>query len=44
LKAEIRKIVAQYEDVLIEGDREVATPLRLAAAAAVIANPYAGRY
>jgi hypothetical protein len=40
----IRKVVAQYEDVLVEGGREVQTPLRVAAAAAVIGNPYAGRY
>jgi len=44
VEAEIRKVVAQSEEVLIEGGLEVATPLRLAAAAAVIVNPYAGRY
>jgi len=44
MKAEIRKVTAQYEDILVEGGRDVQTPLRLAAAAAVIVNPYAGRY
>ena len=44
MEALIRKVVVQYEDVLVEGGREVETPLRLAAAAAVIDNPYAGRY
>jgi len=38
----IRKVVAMQEDVLIEGGREVATPFRFAAAAAVIANPWRG--
>ena len=44
MEVEIRKVAVQYEDVMIEGGRGVATPLRLAAAAAVITNPYAGRY
>ena len=44
MEVTIRKVVAQYEDVLVEGGREVQTPLRVAAAAAVIGNPYAGRY
>lgn len=44
MKAEIRKVIAQYEDILVEGGREPEAPLRLAAAAAVIVNPYAGRY
>lgn len=44
MESRIRKIVALYEDVLVEGGRDVSTPLRLAGAAAVIENPYAGRY
>jgi hypothetical protein len=44
MEIEIRKVAVQYEDVMIEGGRNVTTPLRLAAAAAVISNPYAGRY
>jgi hypothetical protein len=44
MKFEIRKVAVQYEDVMVEGGRDVETPLRLAGAAAVISNPYAGRY
>ena len=44
MEVEIRKVAVQYEDVMIEGGRNVETPLRLAAAAAVITNPYAGSY
>lgn len=44
MEGRIRKVVAVYEDILVEGGREVAVPLRLAGAAAVIENPYAGRY
>ena len=39
----LRKIVTYVETTLIEGGREAPTPLRLFAAAAVIANPWAGR-
>lgn len=44
MEARIRKIVSLYEEVLVEGGRAVETPVRLAGAAAVIDNPYAGRY
>ncbi|MTI10089.1 amino acid synthesis family protein [Curvivirga aplysinae] len=44
MKAEIRKIVTYEEEVLIEGYREVSEPWRLFAVAAVITNPWAGRY
>jgi hypothetical protein len=44
MEGRIRKVVALYEEILVEGGRDVATPLRLAGAAAVIENPYAGRY
>ena len=40
---EIRKIVVFSEDTFIEGGRAVAAPIRLAAAAAVIRNPWAGQ-
>jgi hypothetical protein len=44
MEARIRKIVSLYEELLVEGGRAVETPVRLAGAAAVIDNPYAGRY
>jgi hypothetical protein len=44
MNAQIRKIVSVSEQVLIEGGREVQPPLQLVGAAAVIENPYAGRY
>jgi hypothetical protein len=40
----IRKLVTYTEDFLREGGREQTPPVRLAAAMAVIANPYAGRW
>lgn len=40
---EVRKYVAYVEDTLIEGGREAAPPLRIAALAAVLRNPWAGR-
>ncbi len=39
----IRKIVTAVETTFIEGGREAPVPLKLFAAAAVIANPWAGR-
>jgi hypothetical protein len=39
----LRKLVTYTEDQLIEGGRDAARPLRLFAAAAVLANPWAGR-
>jgi hypothetical protein len=40
----IRKLVTYTEDFLREGGRDQTPPVRLAAAIAVVANPYAGRY
>ena len=40
----IRKLVTVVEDVHVEGGKEVEPPTRIGAAAAVIANPLAGRY
>ncbi len=39
----VRKFVTYTEDVLIEGGREAATPMRLFGAAAVLPNPWYGR-
>ena len=41
---EIRKIVTYDEEVLIEGFRPAAEPWRMFAVAAVVKNPWAGRY
>ncbi|WP_223420848.1 amino acid synthesis family protein [Tateyamaria pelophila] len=41
---EIRKIVTYQEDILIEGFKPVQSPWRMCAAAAVVKNPWAGRY
>ena len=41
---EIRKRSLTIETIHHEGGAPVATPLRLAAACAVVRNPYAGRY
>jgi Amino acid synthesis len=41
---EIRKIVTYQEDVLIEGFRPTDAPWRMFAAAAVLKNPWAGRF
>jgi hypothetical protein len=40
----VRKVATYVEDILTEGGREQAPPVRLAAALATIENPYAGRY
>ena len=40
----LRKVVTVIEDVHQEGGREVDPPVRIAAAGAVVANPFAGRY
>src|SRR5581483_10758943 len=40
----IRKLVTVVEETLSEGGRATSRPLRKAAALAVIANPYAGRF
>ena len=44
MKAEIRKIVVLLDETLTEQGRAVTPPVRRAVAAAVIANPFAGRY
>jgi hypothetical protein len=44
MEGRIRKVVTIGEEIRVEGGREVERPLRLAGAAAVISNPYAGRY
>ena len=41
---EIRKIVTYDEETLIEGYRAVETPWRMFAVAAVVRNPWAGRF
>lgn len=41
---EIRKLVTYDEEVLIEGFRPADTPWRMFAVAAVVKNPWAGRY
>ena len=41
---EIRKIVTYDEETLIEGYRTVKTPWRMFAVAAVVRNPWAGRF
>jgi hypothetical protein len=41
--AEIRKIVRYVEDIYVEGGRAGAQPVRMAMAAAVLRNPWAGR-
>jgi hypothetical protein len=44
MKADIRKIVTVLEETGRELDRSIDPPVRRAAAIAVIANPFAGRY
>ncbi len=44
MKAKIRKIITVVEETLTEAGRAVNPPTRRAAAIAVIANPFAGRY
>jgi len=44
MKANIRKIVVQVDEVRVDMGREVSPPTRRAVAMAVIANPFAGRY
>jgi hypothetical protein len=44
MKAQIRKLVVQVEETRAEMGRAVTPPARRAAAIAVIANPFAGRY
>ena len=44
MSPEIRKIVTVVDETLTEMGRDVSPPVRRAAAIAVIANPFAGRY
>jgi hypothetical protein len=44
MKAKIRKIITVGEETLVEANQSVDPPTRRAAAIAVIANPFAGRY
>lgn len=44
MQPEIRKIVTYDEDVLIEGFRPAKEPWRMFAVAAVVRNPWAGRF
>ncbi|MFC4670123.1 amino acid synthesis family protein [Seohaeicola nanhaiensis] len=44
MEPEIRKIVSYDEEVLIEGFRKADRPWRMIAVAAVVRNPWAGRY
>ena len=44
MQPEIRKIVTYREDVLVEGFKPAPSPWVMAAAAAVVTNPWAGRY
>src|ERR1700694_6164885 len=44
MKLEIRKIVRFVDDTLIEGARAAPRPLRMAASAVVIRNPWAGGF
>jgi hypothetical protein len=41
---EIRKIVVHVEETYIEGFKKAKRPVKIAAAAAVIKNPYSGKY
>ena len=44
MKAQIRKIVTVVDEVLTEQGQTVSPPIRRAAAIAVIANPFAGKF
>lgn len=44
MSAPIRKVVTVTEETLSEGGRAVTPPQRRAAAIAIVANPFAGRY
>jgi hypothetical protein len=44
MKAEIRKLVVQTDEVFLEMGQPVSPPTRRAVAMAVIANPFAGRF
>ena len=44
MQPEIRKIVTYQEDILIEGFKPAPSPWVMSAVAAVVTNPWAGRY
>ena len=44
MKAKIRKIIVQFDEIHQEAGKAVAPPTRRALAMAVIDNPYAGHY
>jgi hypothetical protein len=44
MKAKIRKLLTVVDETLTEQDQKISPPIRRAAAVAVIANPFAGRY
>ena len=44
MKANIRKIIVQVDEIYFDGGKTVNPPTRRALAMAVIANPYAGRF
>ncbi|WP_027370248.1 amino acid synthesis family protein [Desulfovermiculus halophilus] len=44
MKEEIRKVVTIVDETFIEGCKKAAKPVRIAAAMAVIKNPYASQY
>ncbi len=44
VSVDIRKMVTVVEETLIEGTRALERPMRKAAVAAVLSNPFAGRY
>ena len=44
MKANIRKIIVQVDEIHVDGGKAVSPPTRRALAMAVIANPYAGRF
>ncbi|MEY3523996.1 MAG: hypothetical protein RIR92_61 [Pseudomonadota bacterium] len=44
MKAKIRKIIVQVDEIHFDGGKAVNPPTRRALAMAVIANPYAGRF
>ena len=44
MQPEIRKFVTYDEEVLIEGFKVAASPWRMFAVAAVVKNPWSGRY
>ena len=44
MQPNIRKLVIYDEETLVEGFKAAATPWRMFAVAAVVQNPWAGRY